>query len=213
MGDNYIKWLSDLSKKDLQLAGGKGANLGEMFNANFPVPQAFVVTTNAFFHFLKEAKLERQIKDLLNQIKVDETQDLTKKAQEIRDIITEAEIPQNLQDEITEAYDHFNIDLNEIKNSPGALAILKSSPSRNSSKPKASLKQTSPLSQKKLYTSNVSELFFGPNIYTPIYYITTYIIKHILQSLTPRTIKPPYIQKPKIPQSQTHHPTPTTQHP
>lgn len=127
MGDNYIKWLSDLSKKDLNLAGGKGANLGEIFNAKFPVPQAFVVTTDAFFYFIKETKLEQQIKDMLNQIKVDETKDLTKKAKEIRTLITDTEMPQNLQAEITEAYDHFNVDLNEIKNSPGALSILKSS--------------------------------------------------------------------------------------
>ena len=127
MGEKYIAWLSDLSKDNINLAGGKGANLGEMFNAKFPVPPAFVITTDAFFHFLKEAKLEQQIKDILNQIKVDETQELTNKAKEIRELITQAEIPQNLQDEITEAYDHFNVDLNEIKNSPGALAILKSS--------------------------------------------------------------------------------------
>jgi len=127
MGDKYIAWLSDLSKKDLKLAGGKGANLGEIFNAKFPVPQAFVVTTDAFFHFLKEAKLEQKIKDILNQIKVDETKALTTKAKEIRELITQSEMPQNLQVEIIEAYDHFNVDLNEIKNSPGALSILRSS--------------------------------------------------------------------------------------
>ncbi|MFH0711852.1 MAG: phosphoenolpyruvate synthase [archaeon] len=127
MGDKFIKWLSDLSKKDLKLAGGKGANLGEIFNAKFPVPQAFVITTDAFFHFLKETKLEQKIKDILNKIDVDETHDLTKKAKEIRELITQAEMPQNLKNEITEAYDNFNVDLNEIRNSPGALAILKSS--------------------------------------------------------------------------------------
>ena len=63
MGDSYIKWLSDLSKDDILLAGGKGANLGEMFGAGFPVPQAFVVTTDAFFYFLKEGKLEGKIKE------------------------------------------------------------------------------------------------------------------------------------------------------
>ena len=126
MGDQYIKWLSDLSKADLNLAGGKGANLGEMYNAKFPVPQAFVVTTDAFFFFLKQEKLEQRIKDLLHKIDVDKTEDLQKKSKEIRDIISNAKIPDNLESEILEAYDHFNVDLGEIKNSPGALAILKS---------------------------------------------------------------------------------------
>jgi pyruvate,water dikinase len=52
MSDKYIAWLSNLSKKDLSLAGGKGANLGEMFQEKFPVPGAFVITTNAFYYFL-----------------------------------------------------------------------------------------------------------------------------------------------------------------
>jgi len=126
MGDEYIRWLSDLSEGDINIAGGKGSNLGEMFNAKFPVPQAFVVTTKAFFYFLKEAKIQDQIKRLLNKIKVDELDDLEKKAKEIREVVTQAKIPKKLQNEILESYDHLNIDLGGLKNSPGALAILKS---------------------------------------------------------------------------------------
>ena len=126
MGEKFVAWLSDLSKADLNLAGGKGANLGEMFNSGFPVPQAFAVTTDAFFFFLKQAKLEQQIKDLLHKIDVDKTEDLQTKSKEIRDLISTAEMPKNLETEILEAYDHFNVDLDGLKSSPGALAILKS---------------------------------------------------------------------------------------
>jgi pyruvate, water dikinase len=126
MGEKFIAWLSDLSKADLNLAGGKGANLGEMYNSEFPVPQAFAVTTDAFFLFLREAKLEQPIKDIFHQIDVDNTEDLQNKSQEIRDMVTNAEIPKKLEAEILEAYDHFNVDLGEIQDSPGALAILKS---------------------------------------------------------------------------------------
>jgi pyruvate, water dikinase len=127
MGDNYVKWLSELSSKDIKLVGGKGANLGEMFNANFPVPQAFVITTEAFFHFLKETKIENKINEIMRTIDVDKTTQLTEKTKEIREMIIEAEMPKKLQDEILESYDSFNVDLDEMKGSPGALAILKSS--------------------------------------------------------------------------------------
>jgi pyruvate, water dikinase len=126
MGDNYIRWLSDLSKKDIKLVGGKGANLGEMFNAKFPVPQAFCVTTDAFFFFLKETKLEQSIKDIMNHINVDNTKELTEKTKEIREMIISQEMPEILEKEILEAYDNFNVDLTSMKDSPGALAILKS---------------------------------------------------------------------------------------
>jgi len=126
MGDRYIRWLSDVSAKDTNLAGGKGANLGEMFNANFPVPQAFIITTDAFFYFLKETKIRDKIREILNRIEVDDVAGLAEKTKEIRDIILQAEMPEKLQSKILESYDHLNIDLDGLKDSPGALAILKS---------------------------------------------------------------------------------------
>ena len=35
--DKYIKWFSELGKNDIKIAGGKGANLGEIFNNKFPL--------------------------------------------------------------------------------------------------------------------------------------------------------------------------------
>lgn len=127
MGDNYIKWLSNLSKKDTSIAGGKGANLGEMFNAKFPVPPAFIITTTAFSYFLKETKLEQKIKDIAHSIDIENTEKLTERTNEIRELIIKAEMPAKLQSEIIEAYDNFNVDLSGMEDSPGALSILKSS--------------------------------------------------------------------------------------
>ena len=39
-----IVWLEDLDKDSVGIAGGKGANLGELAHAGFPVPPGFVVT-------------------------------------------------------------------------------------------------------------------------------------------------------------------------
>jgi pyruvate, water dikinase len=126
MNKKNVVWLSDLSKKDIKLVGGKGANLGELYNSKFPVPNAFTITTNAFFTFLKETKIEDDIKAILKKIDVDETEDLTEKAKKIREIIINSKMPEKLEKEILEAYDHFNINLEELKGAPEALAILKS---------------------------------------------------------------------------------------
>ena len=40
--------LREFGRADLGLAGGKGANLGELVRAGFPVPDGFVVTTGAY---------------------------------------------------------------------------------------------------------------------------------------------------------------------
>ena len=46
---------SAISARDLPAVGGKGANLGEMAHAGFPVPPGFCITTRAFWHFLQES--------------------------------------------------------------------------------------------------------------------------------------------------------------
>ena len=45
---SMIRSLADLDRDDLETAGGKGANLGELIRAGFPVPPGFVVTTEAY---------------------------------------------------------------------------------------------------------------------------------------------------------------------
>ncbi|MBU1032049.1 hypothetical protein KKE03_03995 [Patescibacteria group bacterium] len=44
----FIKSFNEISKNDVSLVGGKGASLGEMTRAGFPVPPGFVVTTAGF---------------------------------------------------------------------------------------------------------------------------------------------------------------------
>lgn len=124
--EENILWLSELSKEDIKLAGGKGANLGEMFNSGLPVPQAFAVTTKVYNSFLEKTELRAKIDELLSRIDVDNTKKLDELAKEIRTLITSADMPEDLEKEILEAYDNFNVDLNVLKNSPDALAIMKS---------------------------------------------------------------------------------------
>ena len=44
----YLRQLTDVGRGDLALAGGKGANLGELTRAGFPVPAGVVLTTDAY---------------------------------------------------------------------------------------------------------------------------------------------------------------------
>ena len=120
-----IAWLRDLDRNSGNIAGGKGANLGEMYNSGFPVPPAFVVTTKAYHHFLDKTGIKSEINQMLSKIDINDTKQLTEKAKEIRDLIVSTKMPMDLQTEILESYDHFNVDLNAIKNAPDALAIMK----------------------------------------------------------------------------------------
>ncbi|HEX2073675.1 MAG TPA: PEP/pyruvate-binding domain-containing protein [Geodermatophilus sp.] len=53
----HVLPLSALRRDDLALAGGKGANLGELVRAGFPVPDGFVVSTEAYAAVVAHAGL------------------------------------------------------------------------------------------------------------------------------------------------------------
>lgn len=84
----YIKMLQDISKGDIFSVGGKGANLGEMLQAGFPVPNGFCLTVNAFDLFMKHNHF-----DLL---------DLNDN--ELQAKMIDAQLPHELEQEISECY-------------------------------------------------------------------------------------------------------------
>ncbi len=58
-----IRNLTSVSADDLGLAGGKGANLGELLRAGFDVPAGFVVTTDAYRDFVAGLDLADRLAD------------------------------------------------------------------------------------------------------------------------------------------------------
>mgnify|MGYP001614444616 FL=1 len=128
MGDEYIKWLSELNKKSGDIAGGKGANLGEMYNAKMPIPPAFVVTTSAYNTYIEKTNIKNKIKQILESINVDNTNELDEKAKQIRELIINEEIPEEIKIPIEEAYEHLSTDKQSLQLAKGdALSILKKS--------------------------------------------------------------------------------------
>jgi phosphoenolpyruvate synthase/pyruvate phosphate dikinase len=53
----FIATSEQLGREDLDWAGGKGANLGELVKAGFLVPNGFVVTTDAYDDMLERTGL------------------------------------------------------------------------------------------------------------------------------------------------------------
>ncbi len=122
---DYIKWLFELDKKSGAVAGGKGANLAEMFNSKFPVPPAFIVTAQAYEYFIKSTGLYNKIHDSLKKINIESTKELQEKSKEIREMIKRAELPDDLKKEILESYELLGSE--NLKGIQGnALDILKS---------------------------------------------------------------------------------------
>ncbi|MEO0281735.1 MAG: phosphoenolpyruvate synthase [candidate division WOR-3 bacterium] len=100
----FIKFLNEMSRKDIPIAGGKGANLAEMYNMKLPVPNAFVVTSHAYKYFLEKTNIDEAIFDILKNTNVNDSEELQKNTQKIRDLIEKTKIPKEIEEEIELAY-------------------------------------------------------------------------------------------------------------
>ncbi len=57
--DKEVVFFQDLSKESVAIAGGKGANLGELGNVpGISVPQGLVITASSYQRFIQEAKVD-----------------------------------------------------------------------------------------------------------------------------------------------------------
>lgn len=100
----YIKWLNQINKDDISLVGGKGANLGEMVQAGFPVPNGFCITAKAYFTFIKTARIDDFIRQILKKLDSNDSSKLQKSAEKIQDKIRQSPFPRAIQIEIIQAY-------------------------------------------------------------------------------------------------------------
>jgi len=99
-----ILWLNEIMKDDVALAGGKGANLGELMRNEIPVPNGFVVDSRSFIEFLEITGLKYQIIDMLRGLDVEDTQKLQGTSKMIRELIESTEMPEHIEKEIRKAY-------------------------------------------------------------------------------------------------------------
>lgn len=100
----FIKWLNEISKKDILLVGGKGANLGEVASI-VQIPPGFVVTSEAFLYFLNTTGLRDKIKEIIKEfISRGDPDEYEKASAVIRGLIERSPLPSDLEREIAESY-------------------------------------------------------------------------------------------------------------
>ncbi len=119
--NKQIVWFKEVGKDDVGLVGGKGANLGEMSRMDIPVPPGFIVTAQAYYHFLDVNNLRPKIKKILADLDVSDPVKLQQASQSVKKIILHTPVPKNLAQEII-AYYH------QLKTHQGLRAILEKDP-------------------------------------------------------------------------------------
>src|SRR3989344_8761626 len=94
----------DIDKDSLPDVGGKGANLGEMTQAKFPVPNGFAVTVASYDIFLEENKISEQINNLLKDVNVDNPDELQNASEKVQKLVSKAEVPESVKKDVLKSY-------------------------------------------------------------------------------------------------------------
>jgi pyruvate,water dikinase len=100
----FLRWFEDLTKEDVPIAGGKGANLGELTRAGLPVPPGFVILSPCFDEFLRSTNLKKRIGDRLAALNVDDTVELEETAKALKEMVAAEEIPEEISRPIAQSY-------------------------------------------------------------------------------------------------------------
>jgi len=104
----FVKRFDEINKDMFQECGGKAAHLGELSSLKLNVPNGFNVLGDAFYYHLKKNRLEDRIREIAETINYDDFQDLEEKTKKIRELIVNAPIPPEIEQEIIENYERLS---------------------------------------------------------------------------------------------------------
>jgi len=108
MAQKYILPFKKTTKKDIPLVGGKNGSLGEMIRVlskkGVNIPDGFSLTTKAYWYFVKENKIDKDLKRIFLNFNKNNIKNLQKTGKEARTLFLKAEFPQDLKNEILDAY-------------------------------------------------------------------------------------------------------------
>ncbi|MCL5430104.1 MAG: hypothetical protein M1504_01340 [Candidatus Marsarchaeota archaeon] len=114
---DLLEPLASLMSKDVAIAGGKGASLGEMINAGIPVPGGFVILSSTFDIFIESNRLNEKIDKIMSRINSKDTKNIEKASLEIRRLILKASIPKGITKSINNTFMDLGSDFVAVRSS------------------------------------------------------------------------------------------------
>jgi phosphoenolpyruvate synthase/pyruvate phosphate dikinase len=116
----FTKPFQQLSKHDANIAGGKGASLGEMITSGIPVPDGFVVLSTTFDKFLEITDINTEIDAILNKVNHSEVHTVENASKQIQALILSAKMPKDIAKEIKTEFNKLNCKYVAVRSSATA---------------------------------------------------------------------------------------------
>jgi pyruvate,water dikinase len=104
----YISWFRDIGLNDRPKVGGKAGSLGELHRAGIHVPPGFVVRTEAFEGFIDALERLSPVRARVEGLAASELEEMGAVSRELRRRIEDAPLPEDLQQEIRDAYERLD---------------------------------------------------------------------------------------------------------
>jgi pyruvate,water dikinase len=105
-----VVWFEDLGKGDVALVGGKGANLGELTRAGFPVPPGFVVTADSYLRAMDHGGARAALVERVESVDADDQAALAEVSRTLQEFVRGAGMPDDLRRAVAAAYAHLGAD-------------------------------------------------------------------------------------------------------
>jgi pyruvate,water dikinase len=102
--NDWVRNFAELGLGDADVAGGKGANLGELVRAGLPVPDGFVITAQAFLRAMDEAGVRDELARSSAGVRPDDSHGVDAAAHHMQALVRKAGVPAWLHDELAAAY-------------------------------------------------------------------------------------------------------------
>ena len=104
----YIYKFQELDSKKVKEVGGKNSSLGEMFNElgskGIKIPDGFASSAEAYWKFIDDNEIRDDITGILKELDSKNLDNLEKIGENIRKMIMDASIPDEIEDELKEAF-------------------------------------------------------------------------------------------------------------
>ncbi len=108
MNKKNILWYNEVNYNDILSVGGKNASLGEMYSAfkkeGINIPNGFSITTSAYWNFMKENGIDREIAVLIKKYDLKKIKDLQEFGKKARNLILKGKFSDELKKDIIDAY-------------------------------------------------------------------------------------------------------------
>jgi pyruvate,water dikinase len=99
-----VRELSSLRKDDTAIAGGKGANLGELISAGMDVPLGFVITADAYLEAMQRGGVRAKLHELARGLDAEDPEALASTSDSLREMVARAGVPEPLRAAVAAAY-------------------------------------------------------------------------------------------------------------